>query len=143
MNCDTNGSVLAAIVSDDDIVLGRQPTKKPPIYWKLIGGRIKNHETPEQTVVREVKEEADIDLTGQKLIRLGEFPQNGSGGPYVQYLFAVAVSRELVAKHRAGIVEMIDDNYEKIESTCFKLSQLDKLPDMMDKHKNFIRQLQK
>ena len=142
MNCTTNGSVLAAIISDDDIVLGRQPTKKPPIYWKLLGGRIKNHETPEQTVVREVKEEADIDLTGQTLIKLGEFPQDGRGGQYVQYLFAVAVPGELIAKHRAGIVEMIDDSYEKIESTCFKLSQLGNLPDMMDKHKNFIRQLQ-
>ena len=143
MNCTTNGSVLVAIVSGDDIVLGWQPTKKPPIYRKLLGGRIKNNETPEQTVVREVKEESGIDLTGQKLIKLGEFPQNGNNGQYIQYLFAVIVPGELVAKHRAGIVEMIDDSYEKIESTCFKLSQLDKLPDLMDKHKSFIRQLQK
>ena len=143
MSCTTNGSVLVAVIADDDIVLGRQPTKKPPIYWKLLGGRIKNHEVPEQTVIREVKEESGIDLTGKNLIKLGEFPQNGHGGQYIQYMFVVAVPGELVAKHRAGIVEMIDDSYEKIESTCFKLSQLDNLPDMMDKHKNFIRQLQK
>lgn len=142
MRCTTNGSVLVAVIADDDIVLGRQPTKKLPIYWKLLGGRIKNHETPEQAAVREVKEESGIDLADRKLITLGEFPQSGHSGQYVQYLFAVAVSGELVAKHRAGIVEIIDDSQEKIESTCFKLSELDKLPDLMDKHKNFIRQLQ-
>ena len=142
MHCTTNGSVLVAVVADDDIVLGRQPTKQLPIYWKLLGGRIKNNETPEQAAVREVKEESGIDLSGQNLIKLGEFPQNGHGGEYVQYLFAVAVSGELVAEHRAGMVEIIDDSQEKIESTCFKLSELDKLPDLMDKHKSFIRQLQ-
>lgn len=142
MRCTTNGSVLVAVVADDDIVLGRQPTKQLPIYWKLLGGRIKQQETPEQAVLREVKEEAGIDLTGQKIIKLGEFPQHGHSGEYVQYLFAVSVPGELVAKHLDGIVEIIDNDNEKIESTCFKLSQLDKLPDMMAKHKNFIRQLQ-
>lgn len=143
MHCTTNGSVLAAVLSGDDIVLGRQPTKRPPIYWKLLGGRIKNEETPEQAVIREVKEESGIDLTGQKLVKLGEFSQESNGGQYIQYLFAVAVSAELVAKHRAGIVEMIDDGFEKIESTCFKLSQLDGLADMMQKHKDFIRRVQR
>lgn len=33
-----------------------------PGYWDLIGGHVEEGETPEQALVREVKEELDIDL---------------------------------------------------------------------------------
>jgi 8-oxo-dGTP diphosphatase len=33
-----------------------------PDYWDLIGGHVEEGETPEEAVVREVKEELDIDL---------------------------------------------------------------------------------
>lgn len=33
-----------------------------PAYWDLIGGHVEEGETPEEALVREVKEELDIDL---------------------------------------------------------------------------------
>lgn len=38
-----------------------------PGYWALFGGGIDEGETPEQAVVREAKEELDINLTGHTL----------------------------------------------------------------------------
>jgi 8-oxo-dGTP diphosphatase len=40
-----------------------------PYHWDLIGGHLEEGETPEEALVREVKEEINIDLTEYKFFR--------------------------------------------------------------------------
>jgi 8-oxo-dGTP diphosphatase len=60
---------LAAIILENDkgeILLYLRDNKPDipfPNYWDLIGGHVEEGETPEEALVREVKEELDIDLT--------------------------------------------------------------------------------
>lgn len=59
---------IAAIIFENDnkeILLYLRDNKPGipfPDHWDLIGGHIEEGETPEQALVREVKEELDIDL---------------------------------------------------------------------------------
>jgi len=60
--------IIAAIIFENDngeFLLYKRDNKPGipfPGYWDLIGGHVEEGETPEQALVREVKEEIDIDL---------------------------------------------------------------------------------
>ncbi len=59
------------IFSQDKILLFHRddiPTIPFPDCWQLVGGGIEKDETPEQGLLREVKEEASYDLKEYKLI---------------------------------------------------------------------------
>ena len=59
---------IAAIILENDkgefllYLRDNKPDIPFPGYWDLIGGHVEEGETPEQALVREVKEELDIDL---------------------------------------------------------------------------------
>lgn len=58
-------SVVAAIIIDGDKVLlaKRKAEKRLGGLWEFPGGKMEPGETPEETIVREIKEELDIDVT--------------------------------------------------------------------------------
>jgi 8-oxo-dGTP diphosphatase len=59
---------IAAIILENDkgefllYLRDNKPGIPFPGYWDLIGGHVEEGETPEEALVREVKEELDIDL---------------------------------------------------------------------------------
>lgn len=59
---------IAAIILENDngefllYLRDNKPGIPFPDYWDLIGGHVEQGETPEEALVREVKEELDIDL---------------------------------------------------------------------------------
>jgi 8-oxo-dGTP diphosphatase len=59
---------IAAIILENDkgefllYLRDNKPDIPFPDYWDLIGGHVEEGETPEEALVREVKEELDIDL---------------------------------------------------------------------------------
>ena len=59
---------IAAIILENDkgefllYLRENKPDIPFPDHWDLIGGHIEEGETPEEALVREVKEELDIDL---------------------------------------------------------------------------------
>jgi 8-oxo-dGTP diphosphatase len=59
---------IAAIILENDkgefllALRDNKPGMPFPNHWDLIGGHIEEGETPEEALVREVKEELDIDL---------------------------------------------------------------------------------
>jgi 8-oxo-dGTP diphosphatase len=60
---------IAAIIFENDngelllYLRDNKPGIPFPDHWDLIGGHVEEGETPEEALVREVKEELDIDLT--------------------------------------------------------------------------------
>jgi len=57
-----------------------------PYHWDLIGGHLEEGETPEEALVREVKEEINIDLTEYKFFR-EYLCLEGDAYPNIKYIY--------------------------------------------------------
>lgn len=67
----SNGHATAVlVVTPQGIPLIRDPKKRPPIYWKLPGGRSEGQETAAQCAVRELQEEIGLTLSESNLVVL-------------------------------------------------------------------------
>ena len=49
------------------------PSIPYPNMWDIPGGHVENNETPEQCIIRELKEEMDLDIEGFHLFSVIEF----------------------------------------------------------------------
>jgi 8-oxo-dGTP diphosphatase len=58
-----------------------------PHHWDLIGGHIEEGETPEEALVREVKEELDYDLKDYKLFK-EYLCLEGDAYPNIKYIYS-------------------------------------------------------
>jgi len=77
------------ILSPDKILLFHRddiPTINAPDCWQLVGGGIEEGETPEQGLIREVKEEASYDLKEFKLITKTKGSQGEAVWVYVTFV---------------------------------------------------------
>jgi len=66
----TNVRVSAIILKDDKILLIHRK-KNGEEYWVFPGGGVEDTETPEQGIIREVKEETGLDVLKCKLAFYG------------------------------------------------------------------------
>ena len=75
-------TAAAAIIQNKKILLLKrsQSTKKYPGCWTFPGGKSEKNETPEETVIREVKEETSLDFYLTKSIHK---PANDNTGTYI------------------------------------------------------------
>ena len=57
-------SVLALINEENEVLIGERPNlaNSFPNYWEFPGGKIKRNESPQDAIIREAKEEIDIDI---------------------------------------------------------------------------------
>jgi 8-oxo-dGTP diphosphatase len=57
--------VTCAIIIDKNkiLVAQRRPDQHPPLKWEFPGGKISEGETKEECVIREIKEELDLDIS--------------------------------------------------------------------------------
>jgi 8-oxo-dGTP diphosphatase len=63
-----------------------------PNHWDLFGGHLENDETPEQALVREVKEEIGIELTDWKAFRRFDCAK-GDAYPNVKYIYWATIEK--------------------------------------------------
>ncbi len=65
----------AIIIKNKQILLIKRSnyTNVFPEYWTCPGGRADEGETPEQNVIREVKEEVNLDFDPKELIKKGRY----------------------------------------------------------------------
>jgi ADP-ribose pyrophosphatase YjhB (NUDIX family) len=77
-----------AIIIENGKMLVMQRKKTGPEYYTLVGGRLNGPETPEQAVVREVKEETGLEVIAARLVFTEDHPE-----PYnFQYIFLCEVA---------------------------------------------------
>jgi len=57
--------VTAAVIVNDGMLLiaKRKPMARLPNLWELPGGKVEPNEAPEECLIREIKEEFDINIT--------------------------------------------------------------------------------
>ena len=84
---------IAAIIFENDkkeILLYLRDNKPGipfPGHWDLIGGHIEDGETPEEALVREVKEEMNIELKNYSFFRKYDCPDKDAY-PNVKYIYS-------------------------------------------------------
>ncbi len=77
-----------AIIIEGDKMLVMHRNKYGSQYFTLVGGRVKDSETIEQGLVREIKEETGLDITKAQLVYYEEHPE-----PYnEQYIYLCEVA---------------------------------------------------
>ena len=70
---------IALINNENEILLSKRPEKKHLSgYWEFPGGKVEEGESPEKALVREVKEELNIDINNKCIAPLSfsEFDYN-------------------------------------------------------------------
>lgn len=65
---------VRAIIIEDKRLLVMSRNKEGDIYFTLVGGQVKDQETPEQALIREVREETGLIVTSQRLVFYEEHP---------------------------------------------------------------------
>ncbi|HEY1243860.1 MAG TPA: (deoxy)nucleoside triphosphate pyrophosphohydrolase [Hyphomicrobiaceae bacterium] len=64
-------AACALVDADGRVLLAKRPAGKPLAgLWEFPGGKIEPRETPEAALIRELKEELDIEITGKCLAPL-------------------------------------------------------------------------
>ena len=57
---------IALIDNNDQILISKRPEKKHLSgYWEFPGGKVEKNETPENAIIREVKEELNVDINNK------------------------------------------------------------------------------
>ena len=70
---------IALVNGEDEILLSKRPQNKHlPGFWEFPGGKVEEGETPEKALIREVKEELNIDINNKCIAPLSfsEFDYN-------------------------------------------------------------------
>ena len=84
---------IAAIILENDegeflfYLRDNKPGIPFPRHWDLIGGHVEEGETPEEALVREVKEELNINLEGYNFFKKYDCLE-GDAFPNIKYIFS-------------------------------------------------------
>lgn len=89
--------LIAAIIFENDkgefllYLRDNKPGIPFPDHWDLIGGHVEMGETPDEALVREVKEELDIDLKDYKFYKVFECFK-GDAYENIKYIYSAKIN---------------------------------------------------
>ncbi|WP_117147694.1 NUDIX hydrolase [Klebsiella variicola] len=89
---------IAAVIMMDDIGRLLLVRKKGTVYFMQPGGKIEAEEDPHSALIRELREELNLELSREDLIPLGEFTDSAANEPG-HLLHACMFSMEKPAKN--------------------------------------------
>lgn len=120
------GVAARAIVIENGEILVMKRIKQGVEYYTLVGGRLNDTESPEQALIREVREETGLEVTKAQLVFTEKHPE-----PYNdQYIFLceVAPHGEIAVQHTSeeALMNKIDINIH--QPTWIKTSMFPRLP---------------
>ena len=97
------------LLSDKKILLGKRRTdlKFYPSVWDIIGGHIEDNETPEQTLLRELREELGVTPTRFTLIGVLHFSDTSTSEDYEYHIY-------LVTEWRGTPQNITDDEHSEV-----------------------------
>lgn len=128
------------ILSPDKLLLFHRdniPTIPSPDCWQLVGGGIEQGETPEQGLIREVKEEASYNLKEFKLIT----KTKGSLGEDV-WVYVAFVDKDEESKFILGPDEGQEISWFTIdEALAIKLTPGTQI--LLSKYRNLVEEIMK
>ena len=78
--------------------------------WNAIGGKIEPGESPEECVIREVKEESGLSIKNPKLKGILTFPGFSKGIDWYVYVFVAEESGGILGECDEGVLEWVDDS---------------------------------
>lgn len=113
---------IAAIIFENDkgeILLYMRDNKPGipfPHHWDLFGGHVEDGETPEEALVREVKEELNYDLKDYKFFKKYECYE-GDAYPNIKYIYHGKVNRPV-------------EEITLLEGEYFRYFSREELPDV-------------
>ncbi|MFH1100462.1 MAG: (deoxy)nucleoside triphosphate pyrophosphohydrolase [Methanobacteriota archaeon] len=126
-------AVAAAIIKRGDLILIAQRKKDSwlePNKWEFPGGKIEQSEHPEDCLVREIKEELDLDISIKELFTVHSHTYHKEGKEYPVQLYIY------LADWNQGQIKNLDcqdsrwvsvdqlTNYEFVEADTHVLHQL-------------------
>jgi ADP-ribose pyrophosphatase YjhB (NUDIX family) len=116
--------VAAIIVRNGHILLARHQ-RKGARYWVLPGGAVEYRETLEQALVRELKEEANLDITVRDLVMVSDSMPKDLRRHVVDVFFTADVAG---GKLRVGVSDkrLVDMQFVAVE----RLSRLRLYPNL-------------
>jgi len=89
-------------------------SKKPEAHqgkWNGLGGKIESGETPEECIIREVKEESGLTIKNPKLVGIITFPSFAlSKESWYAYVFVATEFEGTVTESAEGKLEWIDND---------------------------------
>jgi len=75
-------SIKGVVIENNKVWLRKNEREE----WELPGGKIENGEQPEQTVIREIKEELGFEVKTKKLVKIGVIKINNKSVLIIVYL---------------------------------------------------------
>lgn len=127
-----NKLILAGCVitdADGKILLMHRNTPKRT-QWELPGGKIDEGESPEETAVREIKEELGVDVELGKLLGKKEFTEDDFINEYIWYS----------AKITHGTPVPVEDKFDEVN--YFSIAELEQMKKTLSSNmKNFLEAL--
>lgn len=103
--------VRILIVSEGEVVLVRHWYN---FLWVMPGGGIKKYETPEQSAIREMKEELGIEIN-QLDYKLGTYTNNKEGKNDIVHCFVVELNKKLMMSKKFNF-EISDKIWFRIDA---------------------------
>ena len=114
-------NVVAAVIKDEQnkiLITQRNLKKSQGGLWEFPGGKIEPNETREQAIVREIKEELDMDITVNKYLAEKTFVY-----PEKQKIFDTFADESAAAEQTLEIEEAALGNIIKDEAKRIKEKQ--------------------
>lgn len=91
-----------------------KPEISYPGYWDLFGGRVEEGETPEQALVRELKEELNIDVEQFEFYKTFQSPTETNPNVKFVYVVKIAEPADSLTLYEGQYLKAIDlYDYEK------------------------------
>mgnify|MGYP001766988467 CR=1 FL=1 len=131
---------IAAIVFENDkgelllYLRDNKPGIPFPLHWDLFGGHVEDGETPEEALIREVKEELGYDLKEFTFFRRYECLE-GDAYPNVKYIYSgrIDIPIEKITLYEGDHAEYI--SREKVKDLRFANILKEIVSDYLESHR--------